>query len=216
VGSPVNETKRALMDATAVILGTEGLSAISARTVAGRAGVNQALVFYHFDSVSGLIEQTCRARVEASVPQYRHQLAAVGSLTDLLTLGRVLHARETELGNVAIMAQLMAGAQGDERLRSAARYAIDAWIAEIEPAVARLLAGSPVAEAVDPAGLARAISAGFLGLELYDGVDPEGAGLALGGLEQLGLLVDVVDDLGPVARRALRARVRRHRQNRRT
>ena len=41
---------------------------------------------------------------------------------------------------------------------------------------AALLAGSPLAEVADPAGLARAISAGFIGLELYEGVDPAGAG----------------------------------------
>jgi hypothetical protein len=62
---------------------------------------------------------------------------------------------------------------------------------------------------VEPVGLARAISAAFVGLELYEGVDADGAGSALATLEQLGVLVEVLDDLGPVARRAVRARLRR-------
>jgi hypothetical protein len=44
---------------------------------------------------------------------------------------------------------------------------------------------------------------------LYEGVDADGAGSAMATLEQLGVLVEVLDDLGPVARRAVRARLRR-------
>ncbi len=54
----------------------------------------------------------------------------------------------------------------------------------------------------------RGIAASFIGIELFDGVDPAGAQNAISSLEMLGALVEVVEDLGPVARRALRARVR--------
>jgi hypothetical protein len=83
----------------------------------------------------------------------------------------------------------------------------------LETVVRRLMRGSPLAEIADPGGLARAISAGFLGLELYDGVDAAGAAAALAAIERLGLLVEVVDDLGPVARRALKSRMRRTRSS---
>ena len=130
----------------------------------------------------------------------------------MLAVGRALHERERAGGNVAMMAQLMAGAQTDPTLADAARYAMARWNAEIETVVRRVLRDHPLAEITDPAGLARAISAGFIGLELYEGVDPEGAELALQSLEQLGLLVDVMDDLGPVARRAVRAKTRGRRR----
>ena len=71
------------------------------------------------------------------------------------------------------MAQLMAGAQRDEVLARAARYAMDLWRQEVETVVRRVLEPSPLADVVDPAGLARAISAAFIGLELYEGVDPD-------------------------------------------
>ena len=87
------------------------------------------------------------------------------------------------------------------------------WNAEIELTVRRLLKGSPLADLADPAGLARAISAAFIGLELYEGADPAGAGAALDALEQLGVLIEVVDDLGAVARRAMRTRLRRARSS---
>jgi hypothetical protein len=107
-----------------------------------------------------------------------------------------------------MMAQLMSAAGNDPVLASAARYAMRVWAAEIETVVERVLSGSPLAEIADSAGLARAVSASFIGLELYEGVDADGAAQALDSLERLGVLVEVVNDLGPIARRALRAKLK--------
>jgi hypothetical protein len=73
----------------------------------------------------------------------------------------------------------------------------------------RVLIGTPLSGLADVPGLARAIAAAFIGLELFEGVDPIGANAALDALDQLGALTEVVDELGPVARRALRAKLRR-------
>jgi AcrR family transcriptional regulator len=209
-------TRDKLLRATQEALVEDGIAHLSARSVATRAGVNQALVFYHFGTVSELVEAAARALSDESVAHYRERFATVGSLTALLALGREVHERERTTGNVAVMAQLMAGAQRDEVLARTARYALDLWRAEVEAVVRRVLVPSPVADLVDPAGLARAISAAFIGLELYEGVDGEGASEAIGSLERLGVLVEAVDDLGPVARRAVRARLRRSGQGRPT
>jgi AcrR family transcriptional regulator len=186
-----------------------GIAGLSARTIAATAGVNQALIFYHFKSVTELVEAGARQAADERVAFYRGQFATVGSLPQLLRLGRELHEREREIGNVRMMAQLMAGAQQDENLATAARYAMQVWTREIEQVVRRVLDGSPLALIADPVGLAKAVSASFIGLQLYDGVDAEAASSALDSLEQLGVLVEVMDDLGPVARRALQAKVKR-------
>jgi AcrR family transcriptional regulator len=170
--------------------------------------VNQALIFYHFGTVGELVRAACEHSVEESAAFYREQFSSVTSLGELLAVGRALHERERAAGNVAMMAQLMSGAQTDPTLAAAARSAMARWNAEIETVVRRVMREGPLAEISDPAGLARAISAGFIGLELYEGVDPAGAELALRSLAQLGLLLDVMDDLGPVARRAVRAKTR--------
>jgi AcrR family transcriptional regulator len=202
-------TREKLLRATQEALVEDGIAHLSARTVASRAGVNQALVFYHFGSVSELAEAAARALSDESVGYYRERFVEVDSLTALLALGQEIHERERITGNVSVMAQLMAGAQRDEVLARAARYALELWCAEVEIVVRRVLAPSPLADVVEPVGLARAISAAFVGLELYEGVDADGAGSALATLERLGVLVEVLDDLGPVARRAVRARLRR-------
>jgi AcrR family transcriptional regulator len=205
----MNPTRAKLLTAAAESLREDGMAGLSARAVAARADVNQALIFYHFGTVNELVDAACRQAVDDSAEFYREQFDGVSSLSELLTVGRQLHERERAAGNVAMMAQLMAGAQRDEALAAAARYAMARWNLEIETVVRRVLRGGPLATIADPAGVARAISAGFIGLELYEGVDGEGAALAFDSLAQLGLLADVVDDLGPVARRALSAKVRK-------
>jgi AcrR family transcriptional regulator len=201
-------TRARLLAAAADAVREDGAAAASARTIAARAGVNQALVFYHFGTVSELVEAACRQAVEDAAGHYREQFAGVTTLSGLLDVGRDLDRRERATGNVAMMAQLMSGAAHDPVLASASRYAMDVWAAALEPVLERLLGGSPLAGIVDVSGLTRALSASFIGLQLYEDVDAENARRALESLEQLAVLVDVVNDLGPVARRAVRSRLR--------
>ena len=203
------DTKQRLIDGALTAIRTHGIAGTSARSIAAAAGVNQALVFYHFGSVDDLIATACRVATEQRVASYRPRLEAVGSLRELLDLGRVLHEEERSAGNVTVLAQTLAGAQMDEKLAPPTADALALWISEIEAVLRRVLVGSPVAEMTDPAGLARAVSAAFIGLELYEGVDPAGAASALDALEQLSVLLEVVESLGPIARRALRNRTRK-------
>lgn len=202
-------TQDRLLDAAAAALAEDGLAGVSARTVAARAQVNQALVFYHFGTVDELLEAAVRRSVDLAVATYRDRFADVTSLGDLLTLGRDLHRTEQERGNVAQMAQVMAGARRSPTLASAGKYAMDRWTAEVESAVVRVLPGTPLAGLVDPRGLAQAVAAGFVGLELYDGVDPEAAAGALGSLDAIGALIAAFEGLPPMAVRAVRSRARK-------
>lgn len=201
----MSDTRVRLLTAAADVVREQGAWEASARVIAARAEVNQALVFYHFGSVAALVDAACRVAVDEAIAGYCEQLAQVTSLPGLLDVGRTVREQERTTGNVAMMAQLMAGARTDPILADAARYATDAWVAAIEPVVHRVLADSALAEVVDPAGLSRAISAAFIGLELYDGVDPDGATAALAVLDGVAEMVAALDGLGPVARRALRA-----------
>lgn len=203
------DTRQRLIDGTIETIRTHGLTGTSARTIATTAGVNQALVFYHFGSVQDLLKTACLEATKTKVAQFVKRLDRVTDLRQLLVLGRALHAEERAEGTVMVFAQMLAGAQTDPTLAEATEAALQLWITPIEQAMARMLASSPVAEVIDTAGLARAVCAAFIGLELYEGVDSDGAEAALDALDQISVLVEVVDDLGPVARRALRGKLRR-------
>jgi AcrR family transcriptional regulator len=202
-------TRDKLLDATADLLASDGLTGISARAIAARAEVNQALVFYHFGSVSALLDAAVRRSVDLAVASYRDRLADVATLPDLISIGRDLHDAEKALGNVQQMAQVMAGAMRDDALAAAGRYAMERWSAEIEAVLTRVLGPTALHGLVDPHGLARTIAAGFIGLELYDGVDPDAAASAFDALAAIGSLVAAFDALPPVAVRAVRGRARK-------
>jgi AcrR family transcriptional regulator len=208
------DTKRRLLDGTLETVRRGGIAAVSARSVAATAGVNQALIFYHFRSVEELLEAACRQATEERVALYRERFALASSLAQLLAVGRELHEAERAAGNVAVLAQLLAGAAGQPRLAAAVAESLATWTAEIEAVLDRVLGASPLADLADVPGLARAVAASFVGIELYDGVDPQGAAAALDALDQLSVLIDVFDDLGPVARRALATRTRKARRTR--
>jgi AcrR family transcriptional regulator len=205
----VTDTRRKLVDGAIETLRTHGIAGTSARTIAASAGVNQALVFYYFGTMDSLLDTACRESTAERVALYRDRFAAVASLRELLALGRELHVTEREAGNVAVLAQVLAGAQQDQGLAAAARHSLQLWVNEIDAVLGRVLAGSPVAEIADLAGLAAAVTASFIGIELFEGVDADSATAAIEALEQLALLAEVIDDLGPVARLALRTRLRR-------
>lgn len=197
-----------LMSAAIDIVRDEGVAAASARTIATRAGVNQALIFYHFETVSGLIEAASNRAVDRSIESYRGRFDAARTLGELLEVGRTVHEAERRNGNVAVMAQLLAGAQHNPVLARAAGYAMTAWTDHLTPAVERALAKTPLAGAVAAAGLAQTISTGFVGLELYAGIRPDGAQEVLATLQRLGELLDQMASLGPLAAAATRVRTR--------
>ncbi|MGW1004388.1 TetR/AcrR family transcriptional regulator [Streptomyces sp. NPDC002520] len=202
------ETRTRLLEGALRVLTEQGIAKTSARTVAAAAGVNQALVFYHFGSVDELLAAACRYGAEQTVARYRERFAAVGSLSELLAVGREMHEQERAVGHVALLGQLIAGASTHPVLGPATTAGLDLWITEIEQVLRRVLAATPFGECADPAGLARAVAASFVGIELYEGVDEAGAHAALDALEQLGALVAALEDLGPVAQRAVRYRLR--------
>jgi AcrR family transcriptional regulator len=170
------------------------------------------VVFYHFGSVDELIDAACREAATEQVERYRLRFRAVASFRDLLILGEELHAEQRNAGNVTVLAQVLAGARRDPALAAAAKHALGLWIAEIEATLERLLSASPIAEVAGiagAAGLARGIAAAFIGIELYEAADADGAESAFAALGQLSVLLEVLDDLEPAARRALRSRMRR-------
>ncbi|MFE6916712.1 TetR/AcrR family transcriptional regulator [Streptomyces rubiginosohelvolus] len=208
-GATGSDTRTKLMEGALRTLAEHGIAKTSARSVAASAGVNQALVFYHFGSVDELLAAACRYGAEQRVARHRDRLAGVTTLAELLRCGRELHEEERAGGHVAFLAQVLAGAQTQPRLAPATAAGLDLWTAEIEQVLVRILADSPLGDFTDPAGLARAVTGAFVGLEMYEGVDPEGAERAFEALEQLAALAGVLDELGPVARRAVRHRLRR-------
>ncbi|MFD8892433.1 TetR/AcrR family transcriptional regulator [Streptomyces sp. NPDC059566] len=202
-------TKEKLLEGALRTVVEQGVAKASARTIAATAGVGQGLIFYHFGSVDELLAAACRFGAEQRVARYRERLAALGSLAELMEFARSMHEEERAAGNVALLGQLLAAGQTSPALAAATADGLGLWIRELEEVLTRLLSATPLAGYADPAGLARATAASFIGIELYEGVDPQGAGSALDALEQLAGLAAVLEGLGSLSQRVVRHGLRR-------
>ncbi|MEO6628226.1 MAG: TetR/AcrR family transcriptional regulator [Aquihabitans sp.] len=165
------DTKDRLLRAARDCLREDGIAGVSARAIARHGNLNQALVFYHFGSVDGLLQAVARTDSERRSLLYAERLSQAATLADLVKVGRQIHAVESDVGNTAVLAQLVAGAARSTDLGAAVRDGMSTWTAMIEDALGRVLDGTPLAGAVSPADVAYAIASLFLGLELMGGVD---------------------------------------------
>lgn len=201
------DTRTRLLDATAGLLADEGIAALSARRIGARAGVNPALIYYHFGSLDELLAESSRAVTADRVRAYRARLAKVGSLSELATAARQLHAEERANGNLAMLTQLLAGSRTHPEIGPALRDNFELLVTEVAGTLKRILSGTALEGLLDPEQLARAISAGFIGIELLDTVHPDSDPAMFDTLDAVTTLVDLVLNAGAIPTGLLRRRL---------
>jgi AcrR family transcriptional regulator len=185
------DTRTRILDAALAALRADGIAGVSARSIARHGGFNQALIFYHFGSVEGLLVAVARSESERRSALYAEALREVTSLSELVAVARRLHDEEFQAGTVAALTQMLAGAVGSEDLSRGIREALDPWTILVRETIARLLGDTPYAELLPAADLTAAVAALFLGIELLAGIDPDAAGDSLfGTMEAVAAVVD--------------------------
>jgi AcrR family transcriptional regulator len=170
-----DETRARIVGAALDALRANGIAGISARTIARHGGFNQALIFYHFGSVEGLLVAVARRESERRSALYAPALREVTSLLELVAVARRLHDEEFAGGSVAALTQMLAGAVGSEELAHGIWDALEPWTALVRETIGRLLADmGPYGDALSADDLTAAVTALFLGIELLTGLDPNG------------------------------------------
>jgi AcrR family transcriptional regulator len=189
------ETRGRILAAALATLRETGIAGISARGIARHGGFNQALIFYHFGSVEGLLIAVARTESERRSALYAEALADVTSLPELVAVARRLHDEEFEGGTVAALTQMMAGAGGggSDELTQGIWEAFEPWTALVRSTIERLLADTPYASVLPAEDLTSIVAALFLGIELYTGIDPSGgSGSLFTTMESVARLVDAL------------------------
>ncbi len=171
----VPDTRRRIVDAALQTLRDEGIAGISARAIARHGDFNQALIFYHFGSVEGLLVAVARSESERRSALYAEALREVTTLAELVEVARRLHDEEFRAGAVAALTQMLAGAVGSEELARGIRASLEPWTRLVGETIDRVLAGTPYAGVLPRDDVTAALAALFLGIELYTGLDPEAA-----------------------------------------
>jgi AcrR family transcriptional regulator len=188
-----DDTRARIVGAALQALRDDGIAAISARSIARHGGFNQALIFYHFGSVEGLLVAVARVESERRSALYAPALREVTSLPELVAVARRLHDEEFAAGSVAALTQVLAGAVGSDELARGIWDALEPWTTLVRETIGRLLAGTPYGEALSLDDLTTAVTALFLGIELLTGLDPNGRdGTLFPTMEAVAALVDAL------------------------
>jgi AcrR family transcriptional regulator len=194
----VTDKRAALVAAAIDTLRESGFAAASARRIAQRAGCNQALVFYHFGTVTDLLMAALEEVSAQRMAAYRRLLDHTGTLTELIDSARDVFEADLDAGHVTVLTEMISGAQSVPGLGARVAACLAPWRDFAEQAVGDVLATSPVARLVPAAEAAHAVVAGLLGLEMLATLDGDRAG-ALALFDRARALGDVLDRLRPLA-----------------
>lgn len=197
------DVRQALVTGAIEALRDTGFAGASAREIASRAGCSQALVFYHFGSVTDLLLAALDEVSALRMAAYESVLDGARSATDLVDSARSIFVTDLEAGYVRVLVEMITGAQSVPGLGPQVAQRLAPWREFAHTAVRQALGRSPIAKLLPPAEAAHAIVAGFLGLELLASLDGDRtAALALfDRARSLARLLDLTGGLRPPSRR---------------
>lgn len=160
------ETRQRLITAAIDTLKEHGFAGASARAIAERAGVNQALVFYHFDSVVGLLLAALDWVSDARADRYGEAVARATSPSDLVNVARSIFKEDLEQGHAAVLLAMIAGASSTAGLGTEVARRIEPWTRFASGAIGGALAQSVLGQILPAGDIAFAVVALYLGLEM--------------------------------------------------
>jgi AcrR family transcriptional regulator len=134
--APVHETKARILDAAFQRLAREGYSALSIREIAKDAGVNHALVNYHFKSKDQLVISVLDEVNRRLLTRQERLYAAPGSYADKWAQARRYYENDLASGFVRVLMELYAASMSNAALREEFRPRMNAWFAVVDRAVA--------------------------------------------------------------------------------
>lgn len=164
-------TKTRILDAALKTVNEQGLVGTSARAIATTGDFNQALVFYHFGSIEGLLLAALQRSHDQRMEQFGSELKEAATMTQLIQIGQRLHATH-DMANQAALAAIVAGWPATSEHGNTVLQILQPWNDLISGALERSIQGHPLANFVPTNELAYAVSALFLGLEVLDKLNP--------------------------------------------
>ena len=189
-------TRGRLIDAAVETLASQGYAGASARVIADRAGVNQGLIFYHFDSVTGLLLAALDSVSAERRARYDAALDGATSPVELVDVASTIYREDLDAGYVGVLVAMIAGASTTPGLGEEVAERIAPWTGFARDAVGSVLADSPLGSLLPAETVGFAVVALYLGMEMLTHLDGDRAP-AIGLFDHLLQLAALVG--GPVA-----------------
>jgi AcrR family transcriptional regulator len=166
-------TKLQILEATLETLKNEGFTGATSRAIARAGGFNQALIFYHFGTLDGLLLAALDQTSEERLERYRQAIADAETVDMLLAAVAKLYAEDRERGHMTVVAQMVAGSAARPELKPALVERMEPWIALCEDAIGKGFGWLGLPELVPRRELAYAFVTFYLGVNLMTQLDEE-------------------------------------------
>src|SRR3954470_19911204 len=130
-------TRDQILEAAFETLRAEGFAGATSRAIARRGGFNQALVFYYFGSLDGLLLAALDLTSERRLARYREALAAAEGLEEQLRVTGELYREDRESGHMTVVSQLVAGSLARPELAPQVLERMEPWLDFAEETIER-------------------------------------------------------------------------------
>jgi AcrR family transcriptional regulator len=168
-----SDTRARILDAAFRRLATEGYAALSVREIAKDAGVNHALINYHFGSKDQLVIEVLDAANQRLLARQSSMYGSPGGFADKWAQARRFYESDLASGFVRVQAELWAASFANAELREKFLPRLMAWKRLVREGVGDALAaleagGRRLPPALNADVIACWISEFWLGMEFTD------------------------------------------------
>jgi AcrR family transcriptional regulator len=171
--APLGDTRSRILDAAFRRLAAEGYAALSVREIAKDAGVNHALINYHFGTKDQLVIEVLDAANRRLLERQSTMYGGPGGFAEKWAQARRFYERDLASGFVRVQAELWAASLSNAELREKFVPRLLAWkrlvLGAVREAVKLLESGGVrLPRAVTAEVIACWISEFWLGMEFAD------------------------------------------------
>jgi AcrR family transcriptional regulator len=193
-----------MIQAALETLKAEGYAGTSARAIARRGGFNQALIFYHFGSVNGLLLAALDYQSAVRMERYRAAVDRARTLEDMLDVAMRIYREDLEAGHMTVLSEMVAGSMAHPELKPAISARLEPWIGFTEGAIKKALAGSPLRPALPSREMAFGLVAFYCGVNMLVNLERD--------RKEIDRLFQTARGMAPLIKRVLRIRRSRRRR----
>lgn len=167
------KTRERIVDAALETLKNEGFAGATSRAIARAGGFNQALIFYHFGSLDGLLLAALDKTSAERLQRYREAVDGADSAEELAAVAAAVYAEDRDRGHMTVVSQMVAGSVARPELAGELVARMEPWIELCEDALRKALSTTPAAPVVPLRDLAYAVVTFYLGLNLLTHLDQD-------------------------------------------